>query len=236
MEALLITLGAIAVAVCLLITILKSNRCDSLQTEVDILRKRNSTLEEKFEQMDSQENFASGEISHTIGSDVLERFAQENGCKLEHHESNEMQWKIYSMRYQGGYFVIYTRFCEVVFNYNNFAELPYTPDVYMKVLALCYRFNQRYRYFKLDYEYDQERNLFSFSLSIELINPPCDWLESILTANFSAADVVRKELEGFQNDDGSEDPDSDSDSNQQNGSPFDTSTLLAIHNSVGGEA
>ena len=236
MEGLLIALGVIAVAVCLLITIIKSNHCDSLQTEVGILRKRNSTLEEKFEQMEAQENSASREFSRTIGVDTLERFAQENGCKLEHHESNELQWEVYTMRYQGGNFVIYTRFCEIIFQYNNFAELPYTPEAYMQVLALCYRFGQRYRYFKLDYEYDQEQNLFRFSLAIELINPPFDWLESILIATFSAVDVIRKELENIQNEGGPENPDSDSESGLQKGSTLDKSTMLAIYKDIGGEA
>ena len=236
MEGLLIALGVIAVAVCLLITIIKSNHCDALQTEVGILRKRNNTLEEKFEQMESQDNSASGEFSRTIGSDTLERFAQENGCKLEHHESNELQWEVYTMRYQGGNFVIYTRFCEIIFQYQSFAELPYTPEAYMQVLALCYRFGQRYRYFKLDYEYDQEQNLFRFSLAIELINSPFDWIEAILTATFSAVNVLRRELENIQNEGGSENPDSDSESDLQKGSTLDKSTMLAIYKDIGGEA
>lgn len=235
MEPLLISLGVIAVAVCLLITLLKSNRCDSLQTELDILRKRNNTLEEKFGQMESQENSVSREVSLTIGADTLERFAQENGCKLEHLETEEGEWDAYAMRYQGGNFVIYTRFCEMVFRFNNFAELEYTRIAYTQLLALCYRFNQRYRYFKMDYEYDQEKNLFNISLSIELINPPYDWLESILTATFTTADVVRKELEKISNESGDDDPESQS-GITINGTPYDASSLFALQKSTGGEA
>ena len=114
--------------------------------------------------------------------------------------------------------------------------MPYTPEAYMQVLALCYRFGQRYRYFKLDYEYDQEQNLFRFSLAIELINSPFDWLEAILTATFSAVNVVRRELENIQNEGGSENPDSDSESDLQKGSTLDKSTMLAIYKDIGGEA
>ena len=68
MEIFLLSLGVIAVAVCLMITILKSNRCDSQQAEVDILRKCHSTLEENFEQMEQLANSVTGEKSYTVGS------------------------------------------------------------------------------------------------------------------------------------------------------------------------
>ena len=245
MEALLITLGAIAVAVCLLITILKSNRCDSLQTEVDILRKRNSTLEEKFGKLVPQKEQSISPDEPQITADALEtiaRFAIENGCKLEHLDAPDSDWIIHSMTYQGGHFIVYTRRYEMMLRFYDFAELEYTSDSLTQLLMLCLRFNNHSRYFKLDYDYKQESNLFSLSIYIELINPPYESLESILDANWNAVNIVRREIEHIREECGmSNTPTTDSNPQAESEGgqmtpPIDVNSLISIHKSSGGEA
>ena len=101
---------------------------------------------------------------------------------------------------------------------------------------LCLRFNNHSRYFKLDYEYKQDTNLFSLSVYIELMNPPYESLESILDANWNAVNIVRSEIERIRVECGLEkDPESQSETTID-GTPYDASSLIALQKSTGGEA
>ena len=54
----------------------------------------------------------------------------------------------------------------MMLRFNDFAELEYTSDTLTPLLMLCFRFNNHYRYFKLNYDYKQDSNLFSLSIDI----------------------------------------------------------------------
>ena len=140
------------------------------------------------------------------------------------------------MLYQGGHFFVYTRSCEMVLHFNNFEELEYTSDTLTQLLMLCFRFNSRYRYFKLDYEYKQDNNLFSLSIYIELINPPYEIIGPVFASTWNAVNIVREEIDRIRKECGLEN-DPQSASNPQS-EPTDGSTdsLFTIHKSNIGEA
>ncbi len=200
----------VAIAVLFVFCIVYKYKLDQLTKENELLRQQADRQEARSENSeDADSPSAEAPLLEPSGAALLQRFAKEHGCKLEPIETEENNpWMGFEMRYQGGSFRIGVHDCEMMVHYPFFESIDYSPELYLRVLKLCYDFNDANRYFKLTCDFDKEKNILLFSLQIELINPPYDWFVSILNATWGDVNEIRQALDSLRKD---QDLDSDSD-------------------------
>lgn len=126
---------------------------------------------------------------------LLQNFAKKNGYQLIHLSSDLTvpDWQFFQMSTPRGKVEVSTHESEMLLHTTSFAEVDYSPEIYLKVLTSCLKFNRENRYFKLDYCVFPKPSII-LSLSVELLNPTEDWLTRALVALWLNIEEVRKEL------------------------------------------
>ena len=130
---------------------------------------------------------------------LLQYIAGKNGYRLYRQSPNLTipDWQFFTMSTPRGKVEVSTHESEMLLRTASFAEIEYTPEIYLNVLTLCLKFNRENRYFKLDYCVSPKPSIL-ISLNIELLNPTEDWLTQMLVALWLSIDDVRKELRSLK--------------------------------------
>ena len=126
---------------------------------------------------------------------LLQYFAEKNGYRLYHQSPNLTvpDWQFFQMVTPRGEVEVSTHETEMLLWTNSFAEIEFSPKLYLDVLTLCFQFNRENRYFKLDYCVSPKPSII-LSFCVELLNPTEDWLTRALVALWLNIEEVRKEL------------------------------------------
>ena len=126
---------------------------------------------------------------------LLQNFAKKNGYQLIHlsPDLSAPDWQFFELVTPRGIVKVSTHESEMLLHTTSFAEIEYSPEIYLKVLTTCLKFNRENRYFKLDYCVSPKPSIL-ISLNIELLNPTEDWLTQTLVALWFSIDDVRNEL------------------------------------------
>jgi hypothetical protein len=215
MKITIIIFLGIAVILLAVIAVHKANQYNDMKTERDILKRRNETLETRFEQNEQANGKQFDTQTEYDATETLRQFAAENGCRLEPlEEPNNQSWNVFTMKFQGGSFAVYTYEHQMLVVYPNFAGINYQPNMYAKIMEMCYH-AQRFRFRKLAYEYDDEENALAFTIEIELFNPSKDLLGGILDSTWDMQKWVSEQIDMICKECGSDaepsDPNSDDD-------------------------
>ena len=185
MTALLI-IYAIVIAVLSGFCYFYKNEIDELKLDNDILKRRNDTLEEKFETMDVLP------VNQAINAqDFLLEMGRKHQFEVEELERTDV-WITNTFVYQGGQFVCYTGADgdELVLCFRGIASRPYTPENYEKVRNACHYMTKEYRYAKVFYRYDNEENQLDIDIRMEAIHPTEDAFMYYLKLCFEIRDEV----------------------------------------------
>ena len=185
------------------------NKADKLAAEKEILKRRNETLEERFEKEDEQTSIAAAQPK--TGVEILQTFAQNHQIQLEPDENyNDEDWALYFFTYQGGHFFSYVskRSDEVLIRFAHFDDMPYSDAAFIRILRLCNEYAVKRRYVKLIYSVetnDMEDQEIQMHLYYDLIGVSQGGIEHLLNYNFTfarevsnALDDIRKEIEELQ--------------------------------------
>ena len=130
---------------------------------------------------------------------LLQYFAEKNGYRLcrQTPDLTVPDWQFFELVTPRGIVKVSTHETEMLLWMDSFAEIEFSPKIYLDVMTLCFQFNRENRYFKLDY-YVSPKPSILLSLSVELLNPTEDWLTRALVALWLNIDDVRKKLNSFK--------------------------------------
>ena len=188
----------------LCVIIYYAHKSEQLSIDNRILKRRNDTLEERFEKGDEQASAAP--VQPETGVEILQAFAQSHQVRLKPQSCNSEYWVLYCFTYQGGHFYSYAskQADEVLIRFEHFYEMPYSDDALILISRLCNDYTADKRYVKLVYslvttEGEQEIHL---HLHYDLIGATQGNIEFLLNCNFyfvrevcNAIDDIRKEVE-----------------------------------------
>lgn len=213
MSTTFIVLSVFAFVGMLCVIIFYAHKVDTLTTDNSILKRRNETLEERFEKEEEQ---ASEEhpfvlsAQQTTGVEIMQSFAQSRQVYLESLEDyNDEDFEAYRFSFQGGNFQCYVgkRTDEVLLRYYYFYDLPLSNDAFFRVLRLCDDFTKNRKYAKLTYsthENEAGEEIIAMHLCYEMIGIHLEALEHLLHHNFvlvreasEALDAIRQEVEAL---------------------------------------
>ena len=126
---------------------------------------------------------------------LLKNFAKKNGYQLDHlsPDLTAPNWQFFLLFTPRGKVGVSTHETEMLLRTDSFAEIEYSPKVYLQILTLCLKFNRENRYLKLDYSVSPKPTILIF-LRVELLNPTEDWLTRTLVGLWLSIVEVRNEL------------------------------------------
>lgn len=193
MSPLFVIFGILAIIIPVGLCIFYKNKIEDLTTDNGILKKRNETLEERFNAED-----AAGTIQEVSMNayDFLKAMGQRNQFEIEELDRNE-NWITSAFSYQGGNFVCFTGVGndEFLLQFRGVIELTYTPANYEKVRTACLRFTEHYRYTKFFHSYDDKENQLAVHIAIETIHPTEAAFMHYIHLCFRLASEIREYLE-----------------------------------------
>ncbi len=166
------------------------NRIDNLSISNGILKRRNDTLEEKFEAMDALP------VRKAINAqDFLLEMGRKHQFKVEEINRDDL-WITNVFTYQGGRFVCFTgaNDSELMLYFRRMAVLPYTPENYEKVRTICSRMTDNYRHGKVVYEYNDAENKLYIETRIGTIYPTEEAFMYFLDFSFEVRAQLEREL------------------------------------------
>lgn len=193
----------------LCIILVYAHKVDTLTTDNGILKRRNETLEERFEKEDEQVSIAAAQPQ--TGVEILQTFAQNHQIQLEPDENyKDEDWELYFFTYQSGRFFSYVskRSDEVLIRFAHFDDMPYSDAAFYRILRFCNEYAFQRRYVKLIYSVetnDMGDEEIQLHLYYDLIGVSQGGIEYLLNYNYSfarevshALDDIRKEVEELQ--------------------------------------
>ena len=129
--------------------------------------------------------------------EFLQKVAAHNQFEVTEHERDE-NWVTCTFEYQGGWFVCYCGVGndEILLQYRNFADLPYSSENYQRVMSLCHRYTRQYSYAKFVNSYDAENNKLLLHILVESIGPSEAAFMYFVVMCFGFANDIRQELLG----------------------------------------
>ena len=189
------------------------NKADKLAVEKEILKRRNETLEERFEKEDEQAHNEQPFVlsaQQTTGVEIMQSFAQSRQVDLDTDEDScNENFESYRFSFQGGTFQCFAgkQTDEILLRYYYFYELPLSDNAFIRVLRLCNDYTKNCRYAKLVYsthENEAGEEIIAMHFCYEMIGVHLEGLEYLLTHNFmlvrgatEALDTIRQEEEAL---------------------------------------
>ena len=133
------------------------------------------------------------------GIEILKSFLKQNACTIEQSEEKD-EWTYLSFCYQGGEFFAYghNERDEVILYQNNMA-LDYSPENFKWVQFICQKMTAGSLHVKLTHDYDNEQDLFRFTLQVGGAGAREEIIAYYLSLLFGAAQQLKMEFKQRDN-------------------------------------
>lgn len=161
------------------------NKNEELSTDVDILKRRNDTLEKRFKAEDENSSYENA-------TEFLHRIARKKQFEVEEVDKSD-EWTTNIFTYQGGHFLCYTgtKNDEVILRFYCVEELAYTKENFEKMRTICHLITKESKYCKATYSFNDKENTISVNLAIESIHPTEESFMYFIDTCFQTAGQVR---------------------------------------------
>ena len=133
------------------------------------------------------------------GIEILKSFLKQNACTIEQSEEKD-EWTYLSFCYQGGEFFAYghNERDEVILYQNNMT-LDYSPENFKWVQFICQKMTAGSLHVKLTHDYDNEQDLFRFTLQVGGAGAREEIIAYYLSMLFGAAQQLKMEFKQRDN-------------------------------------
>ena len=133
------------------------------------------------------------------GTEILKSFLKQNACTIEQSEEKD-EWTYLSFCYQGGEFFAYghNERDEVILYQNNMT-LDYSPENFKWVQFICQKMTASSLHVKLTHDYDNEQDLFRFTLQVGGAGVREEIIAYYLSMLFGAAQQLKMEFKQRDN-------------------------------------
>jgi len=133
------------------------------------------------------------------GIEILKSFLKQNACTIEQSEEKD-EWTYLSFCYQGGEFFAYghNERDEVILYQNNMT-LDYSPENFKWVQFICQKMTAGSLHVKLTHDYDNEQDLFRFTLQVGGAGAREEIIAYYLSLLFGAAQQLKMEFKQRDN-------------------------------------
>ena len=133
------------------------------------------------------------------GIEILKSFLKQNACTIEQSEEKD-EWTYLSFCYQGGEFFAYghNERDEVILYQNNMT-LDYSPENFKWVQFICQKMTVGSLHVKLTHDYDNEQDLFRFTLQVGGAGAREEIIAYYLSLLFGAAQQLKMEFKQRDN-------------------------------------
>lgn len=133
------------------------------------------------------------------GIEILKSFLKQNACTIEQSEEKD-EWTYLSFCYQGGEFFAYghNERDEVILYQNNMT-LDYSPENFNWVQFICQKMTAGSLHVKLTHDYDNEQDLFRFTLQVGGAGAREEIIAYYLSLLFGAAQQLKMEFKQRDN-------------------------------------
>ena len=133
------------------------------------------------------------------GIEILKSFLKQNACTIEQLEEKD-EWTYLSFCYQGGEFFAYghNERDEVILYQNNMT-LDYSPENFKWVQFICQKMTAGSLHVKLTHDYDNEQDLFRFTLQVGGAGAREEIIAYYLSLLFGAAQQLKMEFKQRDN-------------------------------------
>mgnify|MGYP002519427170 FL=1 len=133
------------------------------------------------------------------GIEILKSFLKQNACTIEQSEEKD-EWTYLSFCYQGGEFFAYghNERDEVILYQNNMT-LDYSPENFKWVQFICQKMTAGSLHVKLTHDYDNEQDLFRFTLQVGGAGAREEIIAYYLSLLFGAAQQLKIEFKQRDN-------------------------------------
>lgn len=133
------------------------------------------------------------------GIEILKSFLKQNACTIEQSEEKD-EWTYLSFCYQGGEFFAYghNERDEVILYQSNMT-LDYSPENFKWVQFICQKMTAGSLHVKLTHDYDNEQDLFRFTLQVGGAGAREEIIAYYLSLLFGAAQQLKMEFKQRDN-------------------------------------
>ena len=141
MSPLFVIFGILAIIILIGLSVYFKNQVDSLTTDNSILKKRNDTLEERFNAEDANDTSAAANAW-----EFVQRVGRNHQFEVHENKSGD-DWVEFTFTYQDGVFTGYagTKDHELTLHYPCYFGIKRTLESFEKVRTLCQRATREFR-------------------------------------------------------------------------------------------